>query len=95
MDGNVKQTIIDQISKMVAEDRSFVINREDKTLAIVLPTKDYQEFQSMREARLVALKSELNGRLELIRRYIGHETLAEVESRLAALRHNIEQETGK
>ncbi len=95
MDGKDKQTIIDEISKMVAEDRSFTINHKNKTLAIVLPIKDYQKFQSMQEARLIALKSELNCTLKLVRRYTGHESLAEVESRLAALRHTIEQETGK
>lgn len=80
---------------MVIAERPFAINHDDKTLAIVLPMKDYQQFQSIQEARLTALKQELNSVLELIRHYTAHESLPELEARLAALRNTIEQEMGK
>lgn len=95
MNGKTEQSFIDKIIQMVTADRPFAINHQDKMLATILPVKDYQQFQRTQEVRLMALKRELNGTLKLIRHYTAHESLPELEARLAALRYSIEQETGK
>ncbi|MCQ3980471.1 MAG: hypothetical protein DPW09_44240 [Anaerolineae bacterium] len=57
-----------------------------------MPVSDYQEFQAEREEILKNLEKELSGILDLIRSHTQRQSLAEVEAKLAALRHIIEQE---
>jgi PHD/YefM family antitoxin component YafN of YafNO toxin-antitoxin module len=92
MDNEVKQALIDALTRASNIDRPVAIKHKDKPLAVVLPNKDYQKFQGEREKRLKLMKQELDGILALIRRYTNRQSLEEVKARLSALRQKIEQE---
>ncbi|MCL4298362.1 MAG: hypothetical protein KJ077_21675 [Anaerolineae bacterium] len=92
MDSQVKQNIINEISKILLDNHPFTVEFKGHALATILPVSDYKEFQTEREEIFKNLEKELNGILDLIRSHTQHQSLAEVEAQLAALRHIIEQE---
>ena len=92
MDNEVKQALIDALTRASIKDHPIAIKHKDKPLAVVLPLKDYQKFQDEREEKLRLMKMEFDGILTLIRRYTNRQSLEEVKTRLAALRQKIEQE---
>ena len=94
MDNKAKQALINQLSKTSISNHPLMIKYRGTTLATVLPVEDHQKFQAEREEKLKDLKTELNSILSLIRSHTRHQSLAEVEAQLAALRDNIEQEMG-
>jgi PHD/YefM family antitoxin component YafN of YafNO toxin-antitoxin module len=94
MDDKTKQTLVDALSNASTADRPVTLKHKGRPLAVVLPVVDYQKFQAESEERLKRMKREFDGLLTLIRRYTHHQSLAEVEAQLAALRHEIEQDKG-
>ena len=92
MDHNLKKSLINALINAAATDQPVTIERENNSVAVVLSVEDYQKFQAEHEEKLKLMKRELDGLLTLVRSYTGHQTLAEVEARLAALRQEIEQE---
>ena len=92
MGNKAKHALIRTLSSLSAKNPANTVSPKNQPLAIVLPIEDQQKFQAEREAQLKQIKKELNGILALIRKHTGHQTLEEVEARLAALRQEIEQE---
>jgi hypothetical protein len=93
MDDKTKQALINELSSAsTITDASFTIKHEGKPVVVVVPAADYQKLDAGHRERLKCLKSELNGILALVRAHTQHQSLEEVEARLAALRKKIEQE---
>jgi len=96
MDDKTKQTLIKALSSASSANQAVTLNLEGQSLAVVLPIENYHQLQTAREEKLKRMKQELDGILTLIRRTCAHrQTLEELETRLAALRREIEQEQGE
>lgn len=93
MDDKTRQALINELSNAsTVTDPPLTIKHKGKPVVVVVPAADYQKFEVERRERLKCLTSELNGILALVRTHTQHQSLEEVEARLAALRKKIEQE---
>jgi hypothetical protein len=93
MDSKIKQALIKGLSKASSATYPVTFKQKGKTVAVLIPIEDNQEFCAEREEKLEQLKIELNGILTLIRSRLKHQQSAEIETQLAAHRQKIEQET--
>jgi hypothetical protein len=95
MDDKTRQALIKALSSASNTAQAVTLNLEGQSVAVVLPIENYQQLQAARDEKLKRMKQELDGILTLVRRsYAHHQTLEELETRLAALRQEIEQEQG-
>ncbi len=92
MDSRTKQALINELSKVSSAKHPITFKQKGKTVTVILPIEDHQEFSAECEEKLEQLKIELNGILALIRSRLKHQRREEIETQLAAHRQKIEQE---